>query len=200
VTLTTSSIAGAILRDRQRHKKIIQKPPRLRVPGHGFDPFSVTRWGVLVGGDPGYLPKAQMRMSSTGWSIACQCCTREFESRGLAYCPNCMALPTEERRQQPLSGWRPCQVAGCVAKISPRRRFDAKYCEHHSAGRNSAKLGAQPAGQKYEDTRKIPQLDQGRFPSHFGPTDFPKNLIGGDRRGRALPRDLAKTIIKRELP
>jgi len=35
-----------------------------------------------------------------GCFIACQCCAREFESFGWAYCPTCMEVPAEERASQ----------------------------------------------------------------------------------------------------
>jgi hypothetical protein len=47
--------------------------------------------------------KTPMRRGAVGWFIACRCCGREFESRGLAFCESCMALPAEERRK-PLHG------------------------------------------------------------------------------------------------
>ena len=140
-----------------------------------------------VAGDAlGYLPKTSMRKGSVGWFVPCPCCGREFESRGLAFCESCMALPAEERRK-PLAG-KPCQVTGCMAKISPRRRSDAKYCEHHSAGRNGSRVARQPGGQKYESTHEIHQQNQGPI---FGPKIWPVNLVGGHRRPDDLTLDAA---------
>ena len=140
VMTTAANITRAILADRVQRRGRSPKIERARTEGPAFDPFAFTRWRVVapVGGDPGYLVKTPMRRGAVGWFIACRCCGREFESRGLAFCESCMALPAEERRK-PLHG-RPCQVPGCMAKISPRRRSDARYCEHHSAGRNGAKV------------------------------------------------------------
>jgi hypothetical protein len=192
---TAITIERAILRDRARRnqKPTAARSTTSRAADDGFDPFALTRWRVIAGGDPGYWPKKSMRKGPTGWFIACRCCGREFESRGLAFCEICMVLPAEERRK-PSSG-RPCQVPGCMAKISPRRRSDAKYCEHHSAGRNgarvvfsSAKVGRQPARQKYEPTREIPEQNQGPI---FGPKIWPLNVVGGHRRLDDLTLDPA---------
>ncbi len=195
VMTTAANITRAILADRVQRRGRSPKIERARTEGPAFDPFAFTRWRVVapVGGDPGYLVKTPMRRGAVGWFIACRCCGREFESRGLAFCESCMALPAEERRK-PLHG-RPCQVPGCMAKISPRRRSDARYCEHHSAGRNGAKVvfsgvkvGRQPAGEKYDATREIPEQNQGPI---LGPKIWPINVVGGHRRPDDLTLDSA---------
>jgi hypothetical protein len=199
---STSAITAAILQDRQQRKKISQKPFRSRLPSDGFDPFSITRWRVVAGGDPGYLPKAQMRMGSTGSFIACQCCAREFESRGWKYCPKCMELPAEERRDQPKPSGRRCGNPGCDQRLSMRARTDARYCS--PACRKAASRDKTAC--KLPDTAppEMSQLDgsKTRIERAFisSPSDWPANLIGGDRRGRSLPPDLVETIIKRETP
>jgi hypothetical protein len=102
----TKKLAAAILRDRRRHS---QRPVALvrRPPSDDFDPYAFTRWRVVAGGDPSYLVKPPMRRGAVGWFFACRCCAREFESRGWAYCPSCMDLPAEARRDS--GGYRtPC--------------------------------------------------------------------------------------------
>jgi hypothetical protein len=93
-------IEQAIIADRLERQNN-DKPAsvsRPKVEGSDFDPFAYTRWRVVAGGDPGYLPKTPMRRAATGWFVECRCCAREFESKGLAYCPKCMDESPEVRR------------------------------------------------------------------------------------------------------
>jgi hypothetical protein len=179
----TTKLAEALLLDRKQRRQSKPKSNRPRLDRERFDPFAITRWRVITGADPGYLPTTPMRMGPVCWFINCRHCLREFESKGWAYCPTCMALPAEERRREPMSGRRCCQVPGCGGLIPTRRRADAKYCEHHSAGRNGRKAVRQPSRQKYEATHEIPQQDQGAI---FGPKTWPLKLIGGYRRADML--------------
>jgi hypothetical protein len=63
----------------------------------GFDPYQVTKWRVIAGPDPGYLPTTPMQQGAEGFYIHCKACNAHFESKGLAYCADCMKLPAEER-------------------------------------------------------------------------------------------------------
>jgi hypothetical protein len=79
------------------------------VPGaFGFDPFKVTRWRVIAGGDPGYLVATPMRRVSAhkcedgeyrgGFRIDCRGCGKPFESLGWAYCSNDCKRASQDRR------------------------------------------------------------------------------------------------------
>ena len=92
-----------------------------------FDPFSVTRWRVVAGGDPGFMPTTPMRKGPDGFYISCRGCGSKFESKGMAYCPSCMALPAEERQGMRPPG-RACAAPGCEKVIAPSARADAVYC------------------------------------------------------------------------
>jgi hypothetical protein len=209
--VSANKLADAILQDRERRK---QKPTatRSRAPADSFDPFAFTRWRVVASGDQGYLPKTHMRMGPVGWFIACGHCGAEFESKGWGYCPTCMELPAEERRQE---AWlkardcapseRSCQAPGCNDSIPKRARADARYCSQRCARKAQNARAYAPGYQGSAHpvfstpTREISQQNQRAFSSLFGPTDFPKNLVSGDRRGRSLPPDLVETILKTEI-
>ena len=107
------ALAEQLLRDRA--ERVARKSSRTttKVDRGEFDPFTVTRWHVVAGGNPGYLPKTFMRMGPLGWFIACRACAREFESRGWAYCPDCMDLPAEARRRE-------ADVRGLLDSPQPR--------------------------------------------------------------------------------
>jgi len=109
--MRASALAESLLRDRASRAERAARPRAVtpNVDGDEFDPFAVTHWRVIVDGEgyqpntkgrkgPGYLPTTKMRRGPVGWFIECQHCYREFESKGLAYCPACMELPAEERR------------------------------------------------------------------------------------------------------
>jgi hypothetical protein len=51
-----------------------------------LDPFKITKWRVIAGGNPGYLPSTPMRRGKVVWYITCAGCQREFESKGLRCC------------------------------------------------------------------------------------------------------------------
>jgi hypothetical protein len=91
-------LADALLQDRRRRQDNKPKPTRRRIDGADFDPFAFTRWRAVAGGDRGHLARSSMQRSPVGWSVDCQRCRREFESKGWACCPKCMELPAEERR------------------------------------------------------------------------------------------------------
>jgi hypothetical protein len=123
------ALAEQLLRDRaeraaRKAARIAAAPAKTeRVE---FDPFAVTRWRVVAGGDPGYLVRTPMRRGPVGWFVACRACAREFESKGWAYCPDCMALPAEERRDQPKKAGPQCQGPGCGKRLSIHARADAR--------------------------------------------------------------------------
>jgi hypothetical protein len=165
------------------------------VPGaFTFDPFKVTRWRVIAGGDPGYLVATPMtRVSGRkrddgeirgGFRVGCRCCGKQFESLGLAYCPACMKLPTRERMRP----GRPCAAPGCSGFVPIRRpggkrvRADAKYCAHHSTGGNLVKVGRPGKCPKDGHTPKIPQQGQSVKNALIGPCDSPIGALPARRR------------------
>jgi hypothetical protein len=123
-----SPLAQRLLQDRQdqaeRERRRRAASPRDR--GADLDPFN-TIWKLPTGVDVGYLPKTPMRMGTIGFWIACRACGKKFESKGMAYCEPCLALPAEERRQMKPQG-RPCAAPGCTSVIAAIARLDAKYC------------------------------------------------------------------------
>src|SRR5215813_10076275 len=123
-----TTLAEQLLRDRAERTARPRAASRPKIEGSDFDPFAVTRWRVIAGGNPGYLVKTPMRRGPVGWFIACRGCALEFESKGWAYCPDCMALPAEERRDQPKPSGRNCERPACDQRLSRHARADALYC------------------------------------------------------------------------
>ena len=126
----TQALTDSLLRDRAEraaHKAIRSST---KIERGDFDPFSVTRWRVIAGDDPGHLVKTPKRMGKVGWLIQCRACAVELDSKGWAYCPACMGLPAEERRDhEPVKRvGRPCARPGCGERLSKRARTDARYC------------------------------------------------------------------------
>lgn len=119
-----------ILADRAKRQ---QERQRERTPAErdpiGFDPYQTTKWRVIAGPDPGYLPKTPMRQGSVGFYTHCKACNAEFESKGLAYCPSCMELSAEERfSMTPAVRGRMCQAPGCETPIPRTARAGTRYC------------------------------------------------------------------------
>jgi hypothetical protein len=175
-------LAAALLKDRERRKdKPAASRSAPRVQQEAFEPFAITRWRVVAGGEPGYLvatPMTEMRGRERedgeirgGFKIACWCCGDEFESLGLAYCTRCLEKPAEQRR----------------ANRRPQDRRDRAEARQvpASPARNS---GASP---RKNDTEIIEE-----FPPIFGPAHFPSYLVGpASRRGRLLPPELVEAIL-----
>jgi hypothetical protein len=136
-----------------------------------------------------------MRMGKVGWLIQCRACAVEFESKGWAYCPACMALPAEERRDhEPVKRvGRPCARPGCGERLSKRARADARYCS--AACRKAVSRDKSGSGLPYVPAPEMSQLDaqetqrnQGPDLVLIGPGDFPINVIGGYKFALAPPR------------
>jgi len=167
----TQALTESLLRDRAERAARKAVRSTTKIERGDFDAFEPTRWRVIAGGDPGHLVKTPMRMG--GWFIDCQCCRREFESKGWAYCPTCMELSAEKRRanREALNSFRHATPSG-----------------HASSVTTANKASPQKSG-----TENIEE-----FPPLYGPADFPTNLIGGYRRGRRLPPGSARTILEFE--
>jgi hypothetical protein len=198
-------LAEALRRDRERRKRRKRHKPQTQQPtvsraAPDFDPFSVRRWRVVAGGDPGYLVKTPMRSGPVDWFIACGHCGAEFESKGWKYCPTCMELSAEERRSKPALSDRMC--LRCSRPIPVRRRADAKYCCARCAktAENGRKLSQGAHPQFRGDTREITQQNQGPKNVLVGPGDFPINVIGGQQFPEAHRLDpaLRREIVKAE--
>jgi hypothetical protein len=102
----------------------------------GFDPYMVTKWRVVAGEDPGYLPTTPMRLGAVGFYVSCWACGVEFESKGLAYCGACMELPAEERRaMKPTVTGRMCEGPGCENRIPRLARRGVRFCSEACRGR-----------------------------------------------------------------
>jgi hypothetical protein len=196
----TQKLAEQLLRDRA--DRAARKTPRTgnatKAERIEFDPFRITRWRVIAGGDPGYLVKTPMRRGPVGWFIACGHCGAEFESKGWKYCPSCMELPAEERRDKPAPSERRCQAPGCNAAIPRRRRVGAKYCTDRCAKAAENARGYQgSAPPKFRgDTREILQQNQGAKNVLIGAYDFPINVIAGHRFPKAPKFD---PVLQREI-
>jgi hypothetical protein len=207
---TAAAVERAILRDLEQHRarpKLEKKRPTAERPE--YDHYSVRRWRVLVGCDPGHLPRA-MRMGQRGFFIRCECCARELDSIGLRYCADCMELPAPERRVPALraaASARQCQRAGCEQSIPQRSRADAKYCSEACARKvQNARRGAQiPSGLSdtapsslSTPTRENHQQNQW---SILRLKNWPVNVVGGHRRPDDLTLDpaLVGTILHCEV-
>jgi hypothetical protein len=115
-------------REHQRNAERYRNRPESS-DGIGFDPFMVTRWKVVAGPDPGYLPTTPMRKGAVGFWLACRCCGEQFESKGLAYCVDCMKVPADERRATPpVAPGRLCE--GCGEPIPSARRSGLTFCSN----------------------------------------------------------------------
>jgi hypothetical protein len=112
-----------------------------------LNPFKITKWRVIAGGNPGYRPPSTpMRRGPVGWHIACAGCHREFQSQGLRCCsPDCerrlreraenLALMAEVGMEPKVK--RQCAHPGCTATVPKwrkgRRVSDrARFCDRHS--------------------------------------------------------------------
>jgi len=148
-----------------------------------------------------------MRKGPVGWFIECQCCAREFESKGWAYCPTCMELSADQRRaNHPAASDRPCQRPGCPHMIPLRSRADAKYCSEPCARKvQNGRRGTQKASGLSDrtpdlstPTHDFPQQNQG---PRIGPKIWPVNIVGGHRRPNdlTLEAELAATILRCEV-
>jgi hypothetical protein len=181
-------LAAALLKDRDNRRRKPTAPRSApRTQQEVFDPFAITRWRVIAGGNPGYLVKTPMRRGPVGWFIACGHCGAEFESKGWKYCPGCMELPAEERRDKPAPSERHCQAPGCNAAIPRRRRADAKYCTDKctKAAENARGYHGSAHAKFRGDTRELLQQNQGPKNVLIGAHDFPINVIGGHRFSKA---------------
>jgi hypothetical protein len=101
---------------------------------HGkFDPFKVTGWKVIAGGDPGYLVKAPMTMvpakkCDEHWQgrfrIQCRGCGDQFESLGRAF-------HSAECRRAYEAGVDAAALMAQVGMDAPTKRMcEARGCSH----------------------------------------------------------------------
>jgi hypothetical protein len=195
------ALAEQLLRDRaERAARKAAAPTRLKDPESDFDPFAIIRWRAVEpkGGNPGHLVKARMRRGPVGWFIACRARAREFESKGWAYCPHCMVLPAEERRDQPKLSGRICERPGCNQRLSMHSRADAQYCS--AACRKAASRDKTASGPPDTAPPEMSQLEGPespiKRPSLIGLKDFPINIIGGVRFPQAKPNPLGRVCVR----
>src|SRR5215831_15403036 len=190
----TQSLTESLIRDRAERAARKAVRSSTKIERGNFDPFSVTRWRVIAGGDPGHLIKTPMRMGKVGWFIQCRACAVELESKGWAYCLACMALPAEERRDnEPVKRvGRPCARPGCGERLSKRARADARYCSAAcrkavSRDKSGSRLPYVPAPEMSQLEAQVTQQNQGSDLVLIGPGDFPINVIGGYKFPMAPP-------------
>src|SRR5215472_182204 len=56
-------------------------------------------------------------------------CGQEFESKGLAFCAQCLEIPAEERRlMKPVATGRLCQAPGCENFVPKAAKANTRYC------------------------------------------------------------------------
>ena len=130
------------------------------IPGaFSFDPFKVTCWRMIAGGDPGYLVATAMtsvkhKDQPGGWRVACRGCGKPFESRSWAYCSrDCKRLSVERTANRAaiiqagmdLPAKHPCQAPGCPhtvpvwrkgRRVSSRTRFCSDVCRSRASRSN----------------------------------------------------------------
>ena len=126
------TLAERLLRDRAerraRERERLAALPRQRA--HKIDVFEEALWTrVVAGADPGYVPQTPMRPGKDGFWIACRGCGKKFDTKGMAYCEACLALPAEERRALKPNG-RQCEAPDCTNILAATARIDARYCSH----------------------------------------------------------------------
>jgi hypothetical protein len=195
------ALAERLLRDRAERaaRKAVRTTAAAAKTDHvEFDPFAVPRWRVIAGGDPGYLVQTPTRRGPIGWFISCQCCGGEFESKSWAYCPTCMELPAEERREQPKKAGRQCQGPGCGERLSIHARADARYCS--VACRKAASRDKTASGLPNTAPPEMSQLEGSELrikrASLIGPKSFPINIVGGFRFPQAGPNPLGRVRVR----
>ena len=192
------ALAERLLRDRAERaaRKAARTNTFVKIARDEFDPFKVTRWRVIAGGDPGYLSKTPMRRGPVGWFIACHALS-EFESKGWAYCPDCIALPAEERRDQPKLAGRICERPGCDQRLSMHARADARYCS--AACRKAASRDKTASGPPDIAPPEMSQLEGSetrmKCASLIGPKDFPINIVGGRHLPQEKPNPLGHARV-----
>jgi hypothetical protein len=192
-------LAEQLLRDRAE-RAARKASTRSKAPESDFDPFAVTQWWVvaLKGDNSGHLVKAHMRRGSVGWFIACRGCACEFESAGWAYCTDCMALPAEERRDQPKPSGHICERPGCDRCLSAHARADARYCS--AACRKAASRDKTTSGLSGTAPPEMSQLEGSETRIKrgllIGPEDFPINIVGGARFPRAKLNPLGRMRVR----
>jgi len=115
-------------RERQRERERARRAARQK-SDPPLDPYPITKWRVVAGGEPAYLPKTSMRIGQAGFFIFCKACGTAFESKGLAYCASCMEIPAEKRREiAPVAIGRLCQGPRCENFVPRNARADVRYC------------------------------------------------------------------------
>jgi hypothetical protein len=198
MTIKTKTLVEELLRDRAERiaRKSIRTVSTTKVERAEFDPFKVTRWRVVAGGDPGYLVATPARR------IECRACQREFESRGWAYCPTCKALAADKRRVPSKTG-RPCECPGCTHRIpkwrngrqvSKAARFCSARCARRAREMAPGLSDIGPPGFVTPNAKEVPV--------NGGSKHAPLNLVGGGRRWPStLPLEpgLRQEIVNTEI-
>jgi hypothetical protein len=180
--LRAKALAEDLLRDRAaRAARKAAPQATAKVDKGEFDPFPVTRWRVVAGGNPGYLAKAPMRRGPVGWFIVCRACAVEFESKGWAYCPSCMDLPAEARRREAASGGLPPYLTPARS----HRNATPAISTPINGQKTQCQIGSQGNSANLQNTECL-----------VGPADFPINIIGGRRLPQEQPNPLGRVYVR----
>jgi hypothetical protein len=203
---TAKAITSALLRDRERRNQKRAAPrSSSRAPADAFDPFAVTRWRVIGGGDPGYLPTLAMRRGPVGWFIRCVGCGKEFESVLLAHCGETACRAAANARKSTIEGYTPkpiregarlcaCGCGRAIPRYTPTGRLTSKATRFFSdaCSAKSRRIAA--------DSRQAVLSPEKAPETRIKPTSAePLNLIGGHRWAGAKMTPLASTVLQAEL-
>lgn len=173
------------------------------IPGaFTFNPFGVTRGRVVAGGDPGYLVTTPMTAAATGFRVACRGCGKQFESRGWAFCRHACKRRHYDRQgaeaavaeigMELIRPKRPCQAPGCNHRIPVWRKGRlvseaTRFCSAKCARKARSLQGvfvAQTA-KKYPILLSPKSHPRKGSVSGIGPSEFPRNIVGGYRPSRS---------------
>jgi hypothetical protein len=140
-----------------------------------FDPFKMTRWRVIAGGNPGFLVATPMTPKPGGWRVACRGCGKRFESHGWAYCSrDCKSVSAERMANRAamadvgmdLPAKRRCQCPGCDntipvwrkgRRVSKTARFCSDKCSAKARQKTRMASGGSEAVLSPETAKKCPE-------------------------------------------
>ena len=173
-------LAEKLLQDRElaKQREAARRASRREPAGlDNFDPFEPANWVAIAGSDPGYLPTIPMRKGPVGWHVACRACGQEFESKGLAFCAQCLEIPAEERRlMKPVATGRLCQATGCENFLPKAAKANTRYCSDACQQRakrarrdRDNRAGHPDSPQPLNATQNAPGSRQRALRTHVGP-------------------------------
>jgi hypothetical protein len=109
-----------------------------------------------------------------------------------------MALPAEERRDQPKPSGRICERPGCDQRLSMHARADARYCS--AACRKAVSRDKTAPGLPDIATPEMSQLEGSETRIKrallIGLQDFPINIVGGRHLPQEKPNPLGHAGLR----